>query len=592
MTESESPIAESIVFGTRAHGFPSIDDLLSGEHPGIPRPSGLSVATAFWDGSIIQRTHAAAADQHGHRLLLWLDGGNQVSLTSLQSEYREYDVDVRFIGSPDASGIFHVKLYGMTFGASATWQRALVGSPNFTDAAMRSNLELAVLIDHAAEVVKLHTWFDAQFARAIPAAKLDWDAALDRLPERDPSTPRHRGSAHATPITPSALAEPPRARRRSTTQSTTSDLVELLEAASGLSVRKDGDGAVLELDQHLDTESLKRTRLEEHDGTLVLKFWPAELKRQAESFYTTDRAQRVVEASEREEWHCRPLPNLAYYNAPWQNREYFGDDFEGTLAQYVAIWRDNPSATTGAKSPKFETETWPRLNELGAFPNTAAARAKLTRIIEHSNRGDRSIQIRPTVEMTRRVTRTSRALALDVRDALIDALDVLDEPTLPPLAAEPTAETATSNEHVCVVAARVAYPVWQRTSLYWCQPGRAFTPPLKRIGFYHDRAIEPELPLVKRHIPTTTTEALGASSDPSLAQLATRIRSAIAAGLPAPEEPFDLYELTPAQDTETIRLDHRVEHTDTGRGKGFVQAQRYVPLAALLTMPTTTAPLN
>ena len=48
---------------------------------------------------------------------------------------------------------------------------------------------------------------------------------------------------------------------------------------------------------------------------------------------------------------------------------------------------------------------------------------------------------------------------------------------------------------VVVVAARHAWPEYQRYSAYICQPGRAFKP-VKRIAFYSNGQIYPLVPLI------------------------------------------------------------------------------------------------
>jgi hypothetical protein len=571
------------VFGTRVQGFPSIQDLLDKhrEQAAVPR---VAIATAYWDATIIRRAaELADGSDQSVRLLLWLDGGSRSALTGLRADAERGEVEVKFVGSPDSAGIFHIKLYGLLDG-DGPWKHALVGSPNFTDAAMRSNLELAVLLDDTEQVAKLQTWFDQQFHAAIPASKLDWTAALERLPENDPGE-RRRNSTSAKQVAPDALADAPRPRRNSGKPQPELDLVDLFEAASGLMVEADQGGAVLELDSQIGAESLKRTRLERDGTTLYLKFWPAELQDQATAFYTSERAERVLEANTREEWDCSPLPNLAYWNAPWQNREYFG--FAGTLKQYIQIWRDNPKATTGAKSPKFENERWPTLLEIGAFPDTEAAHEQLQRIVNHSNRADRPLQVRPTVEMVRRIEVDGTNPVLAVRGALREALEILQEPSLPPHPID-SGNGAATDGWVTVVAAEDAYPVYKQAGVYWCQDDRTFSTPVSRIGFYHDKAIEPELPLALERITGTTIAELEQSPDSGHQSLAARISGAIAAGLPGPKEPFDIYDLTTAGDERTIKLAQRVPHQRPGRGKGFTQKHRFVKLDALLANPAST----
>jgi hypothetical protein len=89
-------------------------------------------------------------------------------------------------------------------------------------------------------------------------------------------------------------------------------LVALLRAATGFD---DVTGemhpwaaATLMLDRALGTTSTQRITLRYEPGHLLLQSYPAELKPQAEAFYKTDRAQRLLDlaAREHDRWHVQP----------------------------------------------------------------------------------------------------------------------------------------------------------------------------------------------------------------------------------------------------------------------------------------------
>jgi len=143
-----------------------------------------------------------------------------------------------------------------------------------------------------------------------------------------------------------------------------------------------------------------------------------------------------------------------------------------------------------------------------------------------------------------------------------------------------------------IVAARDAYDSYLATAAYVCQPLRSFRDRVRYLGFYRDKAIQPEIAAIRhrrKSVMFSRDEAarLRASGDPTDAAIADLIESRLAGGRSAGQE-HQVFLLSSKDDAETMKLPGEVQHSDRG---AWTQAQRYTTSAALKRNPGTTAEL-
>jgi hypothetical protein len=152
-----------------------------------------------------------------------------------------------------------------------------------------------------------------------------------------------------------------------------------------------------------------------------------------------------------------------------------------------------------------------------------------------------------------------------------------------------------------IVAARVAYPEYRRWAAYGCQSGRAFHKRIVRMGFYYDRAIQPEIALILDRrdqvvFSADTVRRLRATAGPFDVELAAAIESLLHSTPPRKEGfPYQVFLLSPPDGQDTIRLDRPVENTakdHNGRYTAWTRGQRYTLSSALRQNPRTTAELE
>jgi phosphatidylserine/phosphatidylglycerophosphate/cardiolipin synthase-like enzyme len=199
--------ADVQLIGTRAEGVRTtwslLDDLRADD------ATGVAFANAYWDARSLERTIDAARAVGGvARVLLWTAGSTHAGWIAARELSRAPELDVRFVDSPEERGIFHVKLAG-SCDDSGRWLCAALGSANLTDAALRSNVELGVVIRGDDDVLdELRRWFDDQFAHATRADELEWDAAIEIAPEKSEAAERRRLFAQAALATPARASAP------------------------------------------------------------------------------------------------------------------------------------------------------------------------------------------------------------------------------------------------------------------------------------------------------------------------------------------------------------------------------------------------
>lgn len=213
-------------------------------------------------------------------------------------------------------------------------------------------------------------------------------------------------------------------------------LVALLREAAGCEdvtgETRPWAAASLMLDKALGTTSTQRVTLRYEPGHLLLQSYPAELKPQAEAFYKTDRAQRLLDlaAGEHDRWHVRPNLQLAFRFATVPQRLFARTCLE--VDEYVRRWSGEDFSQIGAHHyDQVRSDLWPWLCERGyASPDEDQ------QLVEFLARlGHRDAHLRPGI-LVERSWAWAQAVDLDergglageVRGALTDLLTTLNEP--------------------------------------------------------------------------------------------------------------------------------------------------------------------
>lgn len=167
------------------------------------------------------------------------------------------------------------------------------------------------------------------------------------------------------------------------------------------------------------------------------------------------------------------------------------------------------------------------------------------------------------------VTIGAGTVVTDITDELLSALRAAYEEAAAP------ADTV-------VVAARDAYPEYQRYSAYICQEGRSFREGLQYLGFYTNHAIQREIPVILRRqdhflIAQEHADELRASEDPIDRSLAALVDRLVADGDGRVGKTKQVFLLTPHLDEQTRSLQQPIRH----EGPAWTMGQRYARLELL-----------
>jgi hypothetical protein len=151
----------------------------------------------------------------------------------------------------------------------------------------------------------------------------------------------------------------------------------------------------------------------------------------------------------------------------------------------------------------------------------------------------------------------------------------------------PSRSETVADADTVIVAARDAYDSYLATNAYVCQPLRSFRDGIKYLGFYRDKAIQPEVPAIRHRRKSVVfsrdeVTRLRASGNPVDAEFATLIEDRMADGGDGREH--QVFLLSGKDEADTLRLPDAIHHA--GRG-AWTQAQRYTSSAALLGSATT-----
>ncbi|MBE2997783.1 hypothetical protein IDM40_03525 [Nocardiopsis sp. HNM0947] len=180
---------------------------------------------------------------------------------------------------------------------------------------------------------------------------------------------------------------------------------------------------------------------------------------------------------------------------------------------------------------------------------------------------------------TRRIFRLARYMDPEVADWLERRSRVLELYRDRPVQVEDTV----------VVAAKQAWPLYEKCHAYVCQAGRTFRE-VDRIAFYADQEIKLDVPMVvhrRDHVEWTTAASarLRASQDGRDQRIADVIEESRAQGWT--EGRYQVFLLTHGRDPRHRQLPVCLPHTVVGRGTAFTQRQRYTSLHALETADST-----
>jgi hypothetical protein len=200
----------------------------------------------------------------------------------------------------------------------------------------------------------------------------------------------------------------------------------------------------------------------------------------------------------------------------------------------------------------------------------------------------------------------TRVLWLSFSD-LADAMNrLISDPTRPiaeqtrfllsELVALYEADGLLSTDNTVIVAARQAWPEYQRFAAYICQPNRAFRDGLTHFGFYAGGAIQPLVPRIQKHyvaVPFTREESqhFRSTGENRTADLVDQL---LDDGLRTLGEYYDVLLLSSKDDAETIQLELPIVNdtvTVAGRPWGWTLSQRYTSLDKLRSGVTRTSEL-
>jgi hypothetical protein len=155
-------------------------------------------------------------------------------------------------------------------------------------------------------------------------------------------------------------------------------------------------------------------------------------------------------------------------------------------------------------------------------------------------------------------------------------------------------------DRVLVVPARRAWPEYEETGLYFCQPYRSFRPS-DHMAFYAEGAIQRKIPQIYDAIESVELSENGVETVDN-SDLQDRLKDAIEKLPVVNAEPERLGReqkvifLGKSDDERTLTLSNPVENDktakDSDRGVAFVQNQRYVSLSDLRENPTRTTELE
>lgn len=206
---------------------------------------------------------------------------------------------------------------------------------------------------------------------------------------------------------------------------------DLLRKITG--IEPEPSGVHVLLDQHAGVRSIQRLALSDLGGGIIVGFWPAELKPQADFLYQEGRGTRMVEAARLSGWDVRPSPHLAFFTAPASRRLYMAPEIDA--AEYARRWEGPDGSHIGQYSPEeVRSNLWPWLKARGyASTDDDSVLEEFLVIL-----GRRAAHLRPGMRFKRHWHPDEMAalggiheLARTIRKDVNTILRAAEEPTLP-----------------------------------------------------------------------------------------------------------------------------------------------------------------
>lgn len=182
-----------------------------------------------------------------------------------------------------------------------------------------------------------------------------------------------------------------------------------------------------------------------------------------------------------------------------------------------------------------------------------------------------------------------RGLTDAIEEVISDATRLIGEQTrflLTELVALYEADGLLTNDDTVVVAARRAWPEYQRTGAYVGQPNRSFRAGLTHFGFYTEGAIQRLVPRIREHLPSVpfTRAEASARRTAGESEIGDLIDRLLDDGTRTDGESHCITLLTGPDNPATVTLAEAVRNdtvTAAGRTSAWTQSQRYVRLDRL-----------
>jgi hypothetical protein len=142
-----------------------------------------------------------------------------------------------------------------------------------------------------------------------------------------------------------------------------------------------------------------------------------------------------------------------------------------------------------------------------------------------------------------------------------------------------------SPHNTVIVAAKNAWPEYQKFGAYICQPNRSFRK-VERIGFYSSGQIQPYFPEILAVQDEVTLEANSKNLE-----LQEIMNTLIESGARNLGDQYKIFKLSPMDSERTEKLKNPIindQTSKTGKGTAYTMGQRYVNLSSLIGVSKTS----